>query len=120
MTNGMLVRITATAVALGRADRSFDAFGSEGTVHFRGPLLGEGTTELQIGRAGDNEMVDLEPHDRMPASGVALPARRSASAIRALALMLEDWLPAFKESRPWYRRSSTGTASSASSMPLTD
>jgi hypothetical protein len=41
-------------------------------------------------------MVDLEPHDRMPASGVALPARRSASAIRALALMLEDWLPAFK------------------------
>lgn len=95
MTNGMLVRITATAVALGRADRSFDAFGSAGTVHFRGPLLGEGVVELQIGRAGVNEMVDLEPHDRMPASGVALPARRSASAIRALALMLEDWLPAF-------------------------
>ena len=95
MTNGMLVSITATAVALGRADRSFDAFGSAGTVHFRGPLMGDGVVELRTGRAGENGMVDLAPHDRMPASGVALPARRSASAIRALALMLEDWLPAF-------------------------
>jgi len=41
-------------------------------------------------------MIDLAPHERMPASGIALPARRSASAIRALALMLEDWLPAFE------------------------
>ena len=40
-------------------------------------------------------MIDLALHDRMPASGMPLPARRSASAIRALALMLEDWLPAF-------------------------
>jgi predicted dehydrogenase len=95
MTNGMLVSITTTAVALGRADRSFDAFGSAGTVHFRGPLLGEGDVELWAGRAGEDHTVDLAPHDRMPASGVALPARRSASAIRALALMLEDWLPAF-------------------------
>ena len=96
MTNGMLITITATAVALGRADRSFDAFGSEGSVRFRGPLMGEGDVELRAGRAGDEGMVELAPHDRMPASGVALPARRSASAIRALALMLEDWLPAFK------------------------
>ena len=95
MANGMLVTITATAVALGRADRSFDAFGSEGSVHFRGPLLGEGGVELRTGRAGEEGMADLAPHDRMPASGMALPARRSASAIRALALMLEDWLPAF-------------------------
>jgi predicted dehydrogenase len=84
-----------TTVALGRADRSFDAFGSAGSVHFRGPLMGDGVVELRTGRAGENGMVDLAPHDRMPASGVALPARRSASAIRALALMLEDWLPAF-------------------------
>jgi predicted dehydrogenase len=96
MANGMLVTITATAVALGRADRSFDAFGSAGSVRFRGPLLGEGAVELQAGRAGQDGMVDLAPHDRMPASGIALPARRSASAIRALALMLEDWLPAFE------------------------
>jgi predicted dehydrogenase len=95
MANGMLVTITATAVALGRADRSFDAFGSAGSVRFRGPLMGEGDVDLRTGRAGDDGMVDLAPHDRMPASGVALPARRSASAIRALALMLEDWLPAF-------------------------
>jgi len=95
MANGMLVTITTTAVALGRADRSFDAFGSAGSVRFRGPLMGEGDVELRAGRAAGGGMVDLPLHDRMPASGVALPARRSASAIRALALMLEDWLPAF-------------------------
>jgi predicted dehydrogenase len=31
----------------------------------------------------------------MPRSGVELPKRRAAGAIRSLALMLEDWLPAF-------------------------
>jgi len=95
MANGMLVTITTTAVALGRADRAFDAFGSAGSVLFRGPLLGEGTVELRAGRAGQDGMVDVPLHDRMPASGAELPRRRSASAIRALALMLEDWLPAF-------------------------
>ena len=95
MANGMLVTITTTAVALGRADRSFDAYGSEGSVRFRGPLMGEGDVELRAGRAGDDGMFELALHDRMPASGAELPPRRSASAIRALALMLEDWLPAF-------------------------
>jgi predicted dehydrogenase len=95
MANGMLVTITTTAVAFGRSDRAFDAFGSEGSVLFRGPLLGEGTVELRASRVGQEGMVDLPLHDRMPASGAELPARRSASAIRALALMLEDWLPAF-------------------------
>ncbi|HEY3844393.1 MAG TPA: Gfo/Idh/MocA family oxidoreductase [Acidimicrobiales bacterium] len=95
MANGMLVTIMATAVALGRSDRSFDAFGSTGSVHFRGPLLGEGTVELRAGTVGQDAMIDLPLHHRMPASGAALPPRRSASAIRALALMLEDWLPAF-------------------------
>jgi hypothetical protein len=33
------------------------------------------------------------------ASGRELPARRSSNAVRAMALMLEDWLPAF-EGRP--------------------
>ena len=95
MANGMLVTITTTAVAFGCAERAFDAFGSEGSVLFRGPLLGEGTVELRAGRVGQEGMADLPLHDRMPASGAELPPRRSASAIRALALMLEDWLPAF-------------------------
>ena len=44
-----------------------------------------------------SEPVTRKPRScSMPASGLALPARRSASAIRALALMLEDWLPAFQ------------------------
>ena len=34
--------------------------------------------------------------ERLPRSGLELPKRRAAGAIRSLAVMLEDWLPAFE------------------------
>ena len=40
-------------------------------------------------------LYDVAPSDRMPRSGRELPKRRAAGAIRSLALLLEDWLPAF-------------------------
>ncbi len=40
-------------------------------------------------------MSDVPLSTRSPRAGLPLPERRAAGAIRSLALMLEDWLPAF-------------------------
>jgi predicted dehydrogenase len=47
---------------------------------------------VHIDREGEFEVA---ASTRMPRSGAELPKRRAAGAIRSLALMLEDWLPAF-------------------------
>ena len=60
-----------------------------------GPLLGTEEPEIRSGSVESTEGEVVAPSDRMPASGAELPKRRAAGAIRALALMLEDWVPAF-------------------------
>lgn len=94
MADGALVTITTSAVALAEDVRSFEAFGSLGSVAVSARLMGEDPPAIRVGSVdGDVELVGgLE---REPASGLPIPARRAAGAIRSLALMLEDWLPAF-------------------------
>lgn len=95
MADGMLAVITSTAVALHENRRSFECFGSRGSLTMAGALLGTEEPEIRSGVVESSEGEVIAPSDRMPASGAALPKRRAAGAIRALALMLEDWVPAF-------------------------
>jgi predicted dehydrogenase len=95
MANGTLATIVTSAIALGQSVRAFEIFGSTGSLSMRGPLMGDGEVEILAGAVGQNGTVAIPPSDRMPGSGAELPTRRAAGAIRALALMLEDWLPAF-------------------------
>jgi predicted dehydrogenase len=95
MGNGMLVSVTTTSMALGRSNRAFEAFGSNGSLVMDGPLMGEDPTPVQIGTAGVDGLTTAAGSTRMPASGAEIPKRRAGGAIRSLALMLEDWVPAF-------------------------
>lgn len=95
MRNGMLASVLTTAVALQQNFRSFEAFGSEGSLLMDGLLMGEREVELRAGAVGQDGLQPLPASTRQVASGAELPKRRAAGAIRSLALMLEDWLPAF-------------------------
>ncbi len=95
MANGALVNITTTAVALNSGFRAFEAYGSQGSLTMSGDLQGPGAdADIIAARVGSDPVV-VTPHHRRLRSGVELPERRATPAIRSLALMLEDWLPAF-------------------------
>jgi predicted dehydrogenase len=93
MQNGMIAHISTTAMALNNSIRSYQAYGSEASFTLEGTVMGD--DQLKAGKVADKALLPIEPSGRMPRSGVELPKRRAAGAIRSLALMLEDWLPAF-------------------------
>jgi predicted dehydrogenase len=95
MRNGMLVDIFTSAIAFQRSFRSFEAYGSSGSLFMDGDLMRSDQMELHVGALGQDAAETVEVAHRKAASGVEAPARRAAGAITALALMLEDWLPAF-------------------------
>jgi predicted dehydrogenase len=95
MANGVTATITTTAVAFQQNFKSFEVFGSEGSLAISGPLMGEEPTMVRVGSVGSEGLRDEPGHDRPLASGVELPHRRATSAIKSLALLLEDWVPAF-------------------------
>jgi predicted dehydrogenase len=95
MADDALVTVSTTAVALGPTFRAFEAFGSEGSLTMRGALMGPGAdVDIVATRVGESDRITPSP--RRLRSGAELPERRATQAIRALALMLEDWLPAFE------------------------
>ena len=91
----MLASIATTAVALALNFRAFEAFGSSGSVAMDGLLMGEEPAEIRVGTLGQEGLTGSPVSTRMPRSGAEIPKRRAGGAIRSLALMLEDWLPAF-------------------------
>jgi predicted dehydrogenase len=95
MSSGALVSVSCSAVGLGRNHRELELLGSKGSIAGSGAVMGA-EPRVQLTRLGDDEPRALEPSKRMPRSGMELPKRRAAGAIRSLALMLEDWLPAFE------------------------
>lgn len=100
MQGGALVTITTTAVALQSNFRAFEAYGSAGFLAMSGGLMGpEAEVDIVAASVDGSEPVRISPVSRELRSGAELPQRRATPAIKALALMLEDWLPAF-ESRP--------------------
>jgi predicted dehydrogenase len=96
-SSGMRALISLTTVGLHTGSRyRFEAFGSEGTAEIDGTVFG-GT--VRAGRAGEDGLRELAPGDEAVSDPSAIPAtgRRSAP-IRALALMLEQWLPSVRGS----------------------
>jgi len=94
MHNGALVTVSCSAVGLGRNHRELELLGSAGSISASGAVMGA-EPRVEWMRVGDDASRPLDPSTRMPRSGIELPKRRAAGAIRSLALMLEDWLPAF-------------------------
>lgn len=95
MKSGAIATITCSAVGLGRNHREVELLGSRGALAMRGHVMGP-EPEVHLTLIGDEAPRLIPPSTRMPRSGRELPKRRAAVAIRALALMLEDWLPAFE------------------------
>jgi predicted dehydrogenase len=90
---GTLITLTTSVAGYKSASRLFQVLGSDGTIEM-GTIQGQGAAV--IARVGEDAPVPLEPASRDLESGVELPARRSSVAVRAQALMLEDWRPAFE------------------------
>jgi len=98
MASGPLVTISTSVVGIGHNRRELDLLGSDGSILVEGAIQG-GEPTVRVARTGDDGLQAVPLSDRMPRSGRELPKRRAAGAIRSLALLLEDWLPAF-EGRP--------------------
>jgi predicted dehydrogenase len=93
LESGAGAEISASVVGAHTAGWRFEAFGSDGTVVASG---GRGTqSQLQVGAAGDDGLATLDDSPRVPRTNPDLPPRGATTAILAMALMLEDWLPAF-------------------------
>ena len=99
-TAALLLRLACGAVAMlsisamgAHADHfRLELFGSAGTV------VGDGTlreTHYQAGTAAGEGLAPLALSTREPAFPEHLPRGLAGSASRAMALMLEDWRPAF-------------------------
>jgi predicted dehydrogenase len=89
MESGASVVLSSSVVGAHAAGTSLELFGSDGTLTFDG-------RQLLSARTGDAGLAPLALTAREPASGAELGQRRSARTVRAQALMLEDWLPAFR------------------------
>jgi predicted dehydrogenase len=85
--------VLSVSVMGAQADHfGMDLFGSDGTV------TGEGTVRGATFRAGTpagDGLAPLPPSTRRPAGDDSLPGGLAGEASRSMALMLEDWLPAF-------------------------
>src|SRR6202020_1469651 len=96
-SSGIQASISLTTVGLHTGSRyRFEAFGSDGTAEIDGTVFG-GT--VRAGRTGEEGLRELALSDAAVSDPSAIPAtgRRSAP-IRALALMLERWLPSARGS----------------------
>ena len=89
MQSGASVVLSSSVVGAHAAGIGIELFGSEGTLVWNG-------RQLLAGRASGAGLSPLALSAREPASGADVGTKRSASLVRAQALMLEDWLPAFR------------------------
>jgi predicted dehydrogenase len=92
LSSGAGAEISASVVGAHTAGWRFEAFGTAGTIVAEG---GRRRSDVQIGRAADDSLRPWDGAARRPATDPTLPARGATSAILAMALMLEDWRPAF-------------------------
>ncbi|HEY0399007.1 MAG TPA: Gfo/Idh/MocA family oxidoreductase [Acidimicrobiia bacterium] len=101
LASGALAILSYTVMGAHAGGAEFEAYGSEGSVvaHGSGSASQRGVAAddtLLYGRAADDGLRPLALSGREPRTRPDLPPNRfSSTAIRAFALMLEDWLPAF-------------------------
>jgi predicted dehydrogenase len=96
MESGALAVLSVSTIGAHADHFRLELFGADGTV------VGNGTlrhTEYQAGAAADDGLAPLPHSDRAPAAPEHLPSGLAGHGSRAMALMLEDWLPAF-DGRP--------------------
>jgi len=96
MANGMTFSIITTAIALQQNFRAFTVFGSEGSLSMEGGVMGAEEPAIKAGSIGQEVPSVIPASERTARSGIEAPKRRAGAAIMALALMLEEWLPAFE------------------------
>lgn len=96
MASGLLATLATSVVGLGTNRRELELLGSQGTISIDGPIMGDDAdTRARAVHVDRDGALEVTATARMPRSGAELPKRRAAGAIRSLALMLEEWLPAF-------------------------
>lgn len=102
LDSGAVAVLTCSVVGVHASGAQLEAFGSHGTIVSRSggtssTRAGRAGDEILMGSPGEEGLTPLPPSDRQPRSIPDLPEGRFRStAIRAFALMLEDWLPAFR------------------------
>jgi predicted dehydrogenase len=104
-TSTVLMRFASGAVAsvsvsvMGSSiDRKLlELYGSNGAIEVDTSFLKGtfGPMTITTATAGGDGREEIAQSERAPRSGAEIPARKAGSAIKAMALMLEDWLPAF-------------------------
>jgi predicted dehydrogenase len=96
LRSGVHAVISLSVMGLHTGSRyRFEAFGSDGAIDLDGTLFGG---RVLASKAGDEAPWEVAGSDRMPLgdAGAIPPSGKRATPIRALALMLEDWLPALR------------------------
>jgi len=92
LDSGALAVLSVSVVGAHADHIRLELFGSDGTV------IGDGTlreTHYQTGAATAEGLTPLTLSQRTPTSPEQLPKGLAGYASKAMALMLEDWLPAF-------------------------
>jgi predicted dehydrogenase len=92
LASNTATELNASVVGAHTAGWRFEAFGADGTIVANG---GRGERSLSVARATDEALRAWDGEPRRPRSRPDLPQRGATTAILAMALMLEDWLPAF-------------------------
>lgn len=92
LESGALAVLSVSTIGAHTDHVRLELFGAGGTI------VGEGSlreTRYQVGAATADGLAPLDPVLREPAAPGQLPGGLAGYASRAMALMLEDWLPAF-------------------------
>lgn len=92
MESGFTAILSLSVVGAHADHYRLELFGADGTIIGDGDLR---TAAYEAGAASADGLTPLTFDDRQPAHPERLPMGLAGHASRAMALMLEDWLPAF-------------------------
>lgn len=92
MESGVTAMLSVSVMGAHADHYRLELFGSDGTIIGDGDLR---SAAYSVGLATDDGLSPMTVDDREPAHPEKLPTGLAGHAGRAMALMLEDWLPAF-------------------------
>jgi predicted dehydrogenase len=92
MESGLTAILSVSVIGAHADHYRLELFGADGTIIGDGDLR---STGYLAGAAADDGLCPLAVDDREPAHPECLPKGLAGHASRAMALMLEDWRPAF-------------------------
>jgi predicted dehydrogenase len=92
MESGLTAILSVSVIGAHADHYRLELFGSDGTIIGDGDLR---SATYQAGAAADHGLGQLVINEREPAHPEHLPNGLAGHAARAMALMLQDWLPAF-------------------------